>query len=351
MTNPQEFLSREAYEARYAKLAAEKQCALRKIVLARRDEIYVQLREIVTAQPFNVRPGDRADYFEYHPEISPELDPVLEFYLELGRIEGIVTGTRERFWPFEGNWKEVSESLSAAIPDTDTRNPVLAAVSDTYNPQILENDKMRVMSILQKVNAGTRSMELTRQEEDRLFHPLSGKGIGKQPYVPHFTVEQMLQKNAFVGDGVRTENGSRTFRIETPQELAEFAAQIRRMCYVSEDRDVYDVSIPSRAKSRGKKDVTFHIEVPRELAPLWESLFDRNTQKLLRARPEQGSYYHPLSQSHDGTMRIPVLRRGEERVPVMRKDAGVIAPTTYLFDAGSFHGHIFTQVELEQMKK
>lgn len=165
MTNAAELLSRKEYETRYAQLASEKQKAFREIVLAKRKELFEKLRAIVTAEESTVTHADVEAFREDQPNPpSLELEPVMQFHLELGRIEELVTGTREQFWPYEGNWEHVTESFYAAIPDTDTRNPTLAAISDTFNPQILENDKTRLRSIMQIIDDGSQEIELTPQE-------------------------------------------------------------------------------------------------------------------------------------------------------------------------------------------
>lgn len=351
MANTTELLSRQSYESRYARLTAEKQQALREVVLAKRKEIYDQLRAIVTSEQFTVSHADMEVYREEQPNPpSPELEPVMQLYIELGRIEALVTGTRQRFWPYEGNWKHEAESLHAAIPDTDTRNPTLAAISDRFNPQILETHKGRLRGIMQAIDDGAQEIELTGQEQERLFLPLSGIVRGKYNYVSSFSIEQLLQRKLLIPAGEQAQDGSRTFRLESPAGFREAKVQLRRMDDAYEDMSVYDVSVlDEREDERG---FYFHIQVPKDLEPLWQSLFDGRTQRLLRTPVGNNPYDHPLSRTREGAvMKMPVLTREGQPAPVMRKDAKVIAPETQLLEKEWIRAHLFTQDEIERGSK
>ncbi len=351
MTNATELLSRQDYETRYAQLTSEKQKAFREIVLAKRKEIFEKLRAIVMSEESTVTYADVEAFREDQPNPpSSELEPVMQFHLELGRIEALVAGTRERFWPYEGNWKHVAESFHAAIPDTDTRNPTLAAISDTFNPQILENDKARLQSIMQAIDNGAQEIDLTAQEQERLFLPLSGIVRGKYNYVSSFSIEQLLQRKLLIPASEQTKNGSRTFRLESPAGFSEAKVQLRRMESAFEDSNIYDVSVPDEKED--ERGFYFHIQVPKDLEPLWQSLFDRRTQKLIRTPVGSNPYDHPLSRTREGAvMKMPVLMREEQRMPVMRKDAQVIAPESQLLEKEWLRAHLLTQNEIERSSK
>lgn len=82
---------------------AEKEQALREVVLAKRGELFERLRQIIVFEPCSVSDEQLQRYLEDHPNIpAAELASVLRFNLELGQIKSIVTGSWERFWPFEG---------------------------------------------------------------------------------------------------------------------------------------------------------------------------------------------------------------------------------------------------------
>lgn len=348
MRNATELLTRQDYETRYTQLSDEKQKALREVVLAKRNEIFEKLRAIVTAEPFSVAPAELEKFQEDRPNPpSPELAPVLEFYLELGRIEALVSGTRERFWPYEGNWKHEAESFHAAIPDTDTRNPTLAAISDTFNPQILENDIARLRSIMHAIDDGVQEIELTEQEQERLFLPLSGVVRGKFDYVSSFSIDQLLQRKLLTPAGGQAENGNRTFRIESPAGFAEMKVQLRRMDPAIKNLNVYHVRVPNEKDN--ENGFYFHIQVPKDLEPLWQSLFDRRTQKLIRIPDTANPYDHPLTRTREGAViKMPVLLRDGMQVPLMHKDAQVIAPESQLLEREWLRAHLLTQNEIER---
>lgn len=351
MKHANESVTRQDYETRYAQLTGEKQKALQEVVVAKRKEIFDKLRAIVTAEESTINHADVEAYREEQPNPpSPELEPVIQFHLELGRIEALVSGTRERFWPYEGNWKHVAESFHAAIPDTDTRNPTLAAISDTFNPQILENDKARLRSIMQAVDDGAQEIELTGQEQERLFLPLSGIVRGKYNYVSSFSIEQLLQRKLLTPVGEQSQNGSHTFRLESPAGFREAKVRLRRMDSAYEDMSIYDVCVPDERED--ERGFFFHIQVPKDLEPLWQSLFDRKTQKLIRTPVGNNPYDHPLSRMREGaTMKMPVLMKEGQPVPVMRKDAQVIAPESQLLEKEWLRAHLLTQDEIERSSK
>ncbi len=344
-----ELLSGQEYEIRHRQLTSEKQRALREVVMAKRTKIYERVKEIVESAPFNVRAEDKEYHMDHWPATQPDIDPVLNFYLELGQIADMINGTRQRFWPHEGNWKHVAESFHAAISDTDTRNPVLAAISDEYNPQILDNDKARLRSLVHEIHGDSPSIELTQQEQDRLFVPLSGRVIGKQRYVSSFRLEQLLQNKFLIPNSDSNESGTRVFNIEDPQGLSEITVHVRRQDYSNREGNTsYDICV--YAKSENDEGMNFYVQVPNDLAEVWQSLFDRRTQKLLRTKVGDNPYQHPLNQSKEGTMKVPVVRNGESLIPVMHNDARVIAPESDLLDAEWLRAHMFTQADLERMK-
>lgn len=342
-------LSRQDYEARHAELTEQKREALLKIVQAKRDEIYARVRKIVTSDTFVVRPEDRAYYFEYHPDTSPALQPVTDFYLELGYLQSLIEETHNRFWPFEGNWKHVAESNHAAIPDTDTTNPELVAVSDTFNPQILENDRVRLESILRQLDEGIARLALTANENERLFWPLSGRVSGKIRYTSCFSLPQLLSKNLLVADGECVEDPLQSFRIERPHQLIERQVQIRCIELSEPGEKRYDVRVQDENTVHGC--FIFDIHVPQELEPVWRSLFDKYLNKLLRKGETSEPQLHPLNQSVKGTMLLPAIQRGSNMIPIMREDAKVWAPMEGLLPDAFLRSRMLTETELERMRK
>lgn len=148
----------------------------------------------------------------------------------------------------------------------------------------------------------------------------------------------------------QTQNGNRTFRLENPAGFREAKVQLRRMNPAYEYMSIYDVYVPDERED--ERGFCFHIQVPKDLEPLWQSLFDKRTQKLILTPVGSNPYNHPLSRTREGAvMKMPVLTREGQPVPVMRKDAQVIAPEPQLLEKEWLRAHLFTQAEIGRGSK
>lgn len=346
MGSTSEALPRAECEARLFELAMGKHDALLRIVLAKRREIFEKLAKIVHARLFDVRPEDQATYRENYLGTPPELDPVLNFHVELGKIEDIVGSVRQTFSPYEDFWKNIPESSLASEPDVDTRNPELAAVSDTYNPQILENDRVWLHVIMKSIDDGEKRIELSRWEEERLFTRLSGE----KGRVASFSLEQLLYRDLLMPTKESLTTGRRAYHVDRCRELRESHVALRRSHYVIDGLRMYDVWLP-KFGDNDEKDQCFHIAIPDDLQALWLTLFDKRTQKLIGAKEPQNPHDHPLMRTREGSMYVPILWKGMSPIPVMHEDASVLVPVAGLPDPAWYRSHMLSQNELESMKR